>query len=647
MQYRADIGGLRALAVIPVVLYHLDERLVPGGYVGVDIFFVISGYLITALLARDLDERRFSLLTFYDRRVRRIVPAYAAVALAVSVAALVLLPPAMLVAFGKSLQAASTFFANRYFLSATGYFGAAPDEQWLLHTWSLSVEEQFYLAWPLLLALLFHPRLAPVRPYVIWALILASLVISTRNAVFRPAPAFYNSAGRFWELLLGAALALGYLPRLRAPWQGEAVALVGLGLIAFAYATFNHDTIFPGASALVPTLGALCLIWAGEERRITRVGRLLSLAPLVWIGLISYSLYLWHWPIIAIHRFLTFRGPDLMEGVGLFVAMLLVSTLSWRFVEAPFRRHGPACAASEWRSVGVGVAVLAGLAGLAWVMVATGGLPGRATAAYLEAERTVGTYWEGRAICLLGPGGTRPPEGQCRFGDPDPQAPVVALWGDSFGDHHGPALDRLGREEGFGFWQVTKAGCAPLAPDPALSPLARSEQQACNAFRAQSLEQLVGDPRVRLVVIAGNWANDPPADRARLATALDAFSAAGKPVLLVGSAGGFPTGGGRCVLRRRFAGADESVCDVTRGASDADAAPLEIWLQSLAEAGSGRALFRPRLVYCDATRCRPTAKGVPLFLDGGHLDVAGALHALEAWRAVLVPALKAAGPPVR
>lgn len=637
MRYRADIGGLRALAVIPVVLYHLDERLVPGGYVGVDIFFVISGYLITALLARDLEERRFSLLSFYDRRVRRIVPAYAAVALVVSLAALILLPPGMLVAYGKSLQAASTFFANRYFLSATGYFGAAPDEQFLLHTWSLSVEEQFYLAWPLLLALLFHPRLARIRPYVIWALIIASLVVSTRNAVLRPAPAFYNSAGRFWELLLGAVLALGYLPRLRARWQVEGVAIAGLGLIVFAYAMFDHATIFPGASALVPTVGALCLIWAGEAGRTTWVGRALSLKPLVWIGLISYSLYLWHWPIIAIHRFLTFRSPDLLEGVGLFVAMLAVSTLSWRFVEAPFRRHGPAGAASEWRSVGAGVAVLASLAGLAWIMVATGGLPGRATAAYLEAERTVGTYWQGRATCLLGPGGIMPPEGQCRFGDPDPQAPVVALWGDSFGDHYGPALDRLGLEEGFSFWQVTKAGCAPLAPDPELGPLARAEQQACNAFRAQSLARLVEDPQVRLVVIAGNWANDPPTARVRLATALDALSAAGKPVLLVDSAGRFPTGGGRCVLRRRFAGADEAVCDVTRAASDAAAAPWERWLQSLADAGERRSLFRPRLIYCVATLCRPTADGVPLFLDGGHLNVAGALHGVEAWRAALQP----------
>lgn len=637
MRYRADIGGLRALAVIPVVLYHLDERLVPGGYVGVDIFFVISGYLITALLARDLEERRFSLLSFYDRRVRRIVPAYAAVALVVSLAALVLLPPGMLMAYGKSLQAASTFFANRYFLSATGYFGAAPDEQFLLHTWSLSVEEQFYLAWPLLLALLFHPRLARIRPYVIWALIVASLVVSTRNAVLRPAPAFYNSAGRFWELLLGAVLALGYLPRLRARWLAEGVACAGLGLIVFAYSMFDHGTIFPGASALVPTVGALCLIWAGEAGRATWVGRALALKPLVWIGLISYSLYLWHWPIIAIHRFLTFRSPDLLEGVGLFVAMLAVSTLSWRFVEAPFRRLGAASAASEWRSVGAGGAVLASLAGLAWIMVATGGLPGRASAAYLEAERTVGTYWQGRATCLLGPGGTMPPEGQCRFGDPDPQAPVVVLWGDSFGDHFGPALDYLGREEGFGFWQVTKAGCAPLAPDPDLGPLARAEQQACNAFRAQSLARLVQDQRVRLVVIAGNWANDPPAARARLATALDALSAAGKPVLLVGSAGNFPTGGGRCVLRRRFAEGDEAVCDVTRAASDAEAAHWEHWLQSLADARERRSLFRPRLIYCDATHCRPTADGVPLFLDGGHLNVAGALRALEAWRSALQP----------
>ncbi|OYX13551.1 MAG: hypothetical protein B7Z15_06885 [Rhizobiales bacterium 32-66-8] len=329
MRYRPDISGLRACAVVPVVLYHLNASLVPGGYVGVDVFFVISGYLITALILADLGARRFSLVTFYDRRIRRIVPAYALMALATALAALVILPPAQLVAFGESLKAASIFFANRYFLSATGYFDAGA-EQLLLHTWSLSIEEQFYLAWPLLLVVVSHPRLVRFRGLLVWALLLLSLFAATRNAIRLPERAFYNAGGRFWELLMGAVLALNLLPHLRRQAVAEGIAALGLAMILAALALFNHDTLFPGATALLPTGGALLVLWAGEGGRTTYVGRLLAWTPLVGIGLISYSLYLWHWPVLAVYRYVTQATPGLTAGMVLLALMLALSVLSWR-----------------------------------------------------------------------------------------------------------------------------------------------------------------------------------------------------------------------------------------------------------------------------------------------------------------------------
>ena len=643
MKYRSDISGLRALAVVPVVIFHFNEHWLPGGFVGVDIFFVISGYLITSILASDLRAGRFSLLRFYDRRVRRIVPAFAAVALVTTLISLFILPPVLLDSFGASLRASSIFFANRYFLSVTHYFGAAPDELFLLHTWSLSVEEQFYLGWPLLLAGLFHPKLRRFLPYILVVLILVSLYVATRNAVLRPVAGFYNSNGRFWELLLGAFLALGYLPRLKSARVAEAVAGLGLALIAVALVLFDpRHIVFPGVSALVPTLGALFILWAGEEGRSTLVERLLSFAPFAGIGLISYSLYLWHWPVIAIHRYLTFRAPGPLECVLLFAVMVAVSAFSWRFIEAPFRTSGPSTARSEWRSVGVGAAVLGALVALGTLFTATDGLPGRASAAFLKTEAIVNTFWKGREACLIGRTSDR--ERECRFGDPSPGAPYFILWGDSQGDQHGPALDAVASKMGMGFLQLTRAGCAPQAPDPADSGWQSNAIQQCNASRAEAIRRIVEDPNVKFAVIAGRWTNETSLDRAmtRLREAVTAITAAGKPVLLVGPPGTFPNGGGRCLVRRAFMGADETLCEKSRADSDAEGRPTEQALEALAGEYSNVSVFLPRALFCDAQTCHARAGDVPLYYDGGHLNVEGSLFLTKAWEDALAAVRRAA-----
>ncbi|MFG1477568.1 acyltransferase family protein [Xanthobacter sp. V4C-4] len=626
MRYRADISGLRALAVSPVVLFHADPALAPGGYVGVDVFFVISGYLITSIIAADLAKGGFSLARFYDRRVRRILPAYVFMAVVTTLAALVLLTPAMLMGYGDQLRAASTFLANRYFLSVTSYFGPAAEDLPLLHTWSLAIEEQFYLFWPLLLAGLFHRRLRRALPYVVVAIIAVSLVLATRNAVLRPAPAFFNFGGRIWELALGAVLALGLLPRLRRQQVAEALAAAGVVMILGAIVLFNKSTLFPGATALVPTLGALFILWAGEDGRQTRAGRLLSVAPLVWVGLISYSLYLWHWPLLVGLRLVAGPHPPVAQLAVTVAAAVVLAAVSWRYVEAPFRHVSFTGLRGELRSIGLGVAALAVLVAVGFGLSRAQGLPGRASAAALAAERAAADQWKGTDLCLLGPNRAEPPAA-CRFGAETPGAPLIALWGDSLANHHAPALDDLARRAGFGLVQITKAGCSARLPDMEGGAGRTTEAGVCEAFRAAAMKAILADPAVRIVVVAGNWDAGGRLGEAldSLAVAVAEITASGRGVIVMAPPVAFASGGGRCVARRRFMGLDEAGCDTPAADAALRGSAIEPALLALQAASPLVRVVIPRARFCDDTTCRPLIDGAVAMTDGGHLNVSGSL----------------------
>ncbi len=342
LKYRPDIDGLRAIAVLSVVLFHLTPA-VSGGFVGVDVFFTISGYLIGAILLRQTGDGSFRYAEFYERRIRRIFPALFAMLLVSSVVGWRYLLPTELIAYAKTLVAAVFSASNFYFWRYTNYFDNSAASNPLLHTWSLAVEEQFYLLLPPLLVLL--RRFAPRRlALVLWLLTAASFAYSAYGAFHDPAATFYLLPARIWELLLGTLLALprGF-PALEhvasRPAVRNAAGALGLVLILGCVWGYDTDIPFPGLAALPPCLGAALLIWAGERGRYF-IGRLLSFKPLVWIGVISYSLYLWHRPLIVYYSF----GLTWMDGLSrqesevlLFVISLLLATLSWRFVERPFR----------------------------------------------------------------------------------------------------------------------------------------------------------------------------------------------------------------------------------------------------------------------------------------------------------------------
>lgn len=348
IQYRPDIDGLRCVAVLSVLAFHLSPTRLPGGFVGVDVFFVISGYLISAIVFSEIASSRFSVLGFYERRVRRIFPALFATLIAVSALLSFFLLPKEFVTYSKSVIAATTSSSNFFFWLHSGYFDS-PTSNPLLHTWSLAVEEQFYILFPIFLVII--RRFFPLRlkPAVV-VLFFLSLAASEITLLRSPTAAFYMPHTRAWELLLGTIISLGYFPRLRGVLLRNAVTILGMAMIAYSTLRFSSQTPFPGLPALVPCIGSALIIGAGESGS-SLVGKVLSWRPVVFIGLISYSLYLWHWPIIVLNDLgLSVNLSGLVPGKwGLLllsqtarkILEILVSvalaTLSWRFVERPFR----------------------------------------------------------------------------------------------------------------------------------------------------------------------------------------------------------------------------------------------------------------------------------------------------------------------
>ena len=338
MRYRSDIDGLRAVAVLSVVLYHLGfaPRLVRGGFVGVDVFFVISGYLITGILQRDADQGRLSVVEFYNRRVRRIFPALFVVYLFCIVASALVLFPSEAKDVGRDVLWSLTFLSNVFYCRATGYFDQTAKTAPLLHTWSLSVEEQFYVVLPLLLLALV--RVTPrVRIGILAALSLASFSAAAWMVRHEPPRAFYLMHYRAWELLLGSLLALGVLPSVRQRALAEALGAGGLGLILLGIYRIRGTTPFPGFWALLPCLGALSILHSGSEVR-TVTARLLGSPPLRFVGTVSYSLYLWHWPLIALRQARLETTND-VQRVQILALAFIASVISYRYVELPFRRQ--------------------------------------------------------------------------------------------------------------------------------------------------------------------------------------------------------------------------------------------------------------------------------------------------------------------
>lgn len=334
MQYRPEVDGLRAVAVLPVILFHAGFSAFSGGFVGVDVFFVISGYLITTILIEDIENKRFSIVNFYERRARRILPVLFFVILACIPFAWAWMMPSQLQDFSKSLIGVSLFASNIFFWRESGYFAAAAEEKPLLHTWSLAVEEQYYLLFPIFL--LFAWRFGKDR--VFWTIVVfsgLSLALSEwgwRNA---PSASFYLLPTRAWELLAGSIAA--FIVKKHGVKSNNLVALTGFFAILVSIFVYDKNTPFPSLYALAPVVGVVLIILFSDKK--TFVAKLLSTKVFVGIGLVSYSAYLWHQPLFAFARIKSLGEPSMFLMGALSVLSLILAVLSWKYVEQPFRNR--------------------------------------------------------------------------------------------------------------------------------------------------------------------------------------------------------------------------------------------------------------------------------------------------------------------
>ena len=479
-RYRPDIDGLRAIAVMLVVNFHAFPEATPGGFIGVDIFFVISGFLITGIVTRELDSARFSLLRFYDRRIRRIFPALLVVLLAVLVLGFLWLLPRPYARLSADVFASAAFAANIALLLQSGYFDVESARKPLLHLWSLGIEEQFYLVWPPILMLATRLRIRPLG--VAAAIGLASFVVNVALVGENPVATFYLPFTRAWELLAGGALACAWdrIPQHRSAsnWR----AGLGLALVVIAAALLDPHRAFPGWWAVLPVAGGALLLSAPSA---WGVRHLLASPPLVRIGLISYPLYLWHWPLLVFAAIIKFAPLTLLESQLVVLASALLAWATYRFVEIPVRYGRPS---------------RLGLAGLCATMVLIAIAGGTIInhdgfASRLPPEirdlaevRPQSAKWRVHT-CLLDLGQETVFADDCVDRE---RRPLVLVWGDSTAAALMPGLRKAQETRDFGIAQLTSSSCIPaLNADVAVTPNCRAINDKVLALARQIQPDIV------------------------------------------------------------------------------------------------------------------------------------------------------------
>jgi peptidoglycan/LPS O-acetylase OafA/YrhL len=613
--YRPDIDGLRAIAVMAVLAYHAFPRLVPGGFTGVDIFFVISGYLITGIIQRDITEKRFSFCNFYARRTLRIFPALIVVVLVTFLLGWFAFSVTEMEALGANIKGA-TIFAENFVLheQIVGYFDPGAERLPLLHLWSLGIEEQYYIVWPVTLWLIsrWQGRTADI----VGSLALGSFLVCVLTPSLDSAWAFYSPTTRGWELLAGALLALrpNQPSKVVGPAFDVALAFIGLAGLAVGFWALNGRMPWPGFLTLIPVLSAIVLI-ATSGTLIHR--RILSARPVVFVGLISYPLYLWHFPLIVFARLSAGETVSPLQMCGLLALSFLLACLTYQFVERPLRFGKSAITVR----VAPLVAAMVGIWLVGFVAADTRGLPVRyqpIISDFMLSGSETSQYWRrGKCLLLLQPASAFAAECAGKGGHP-----LLLIWGDSYGGALYPGLLHFAAERGYDIAQYTASACPPLIG------YSLAERPFCRSINDDVMER-IGKLRPDVVILDATWGHAEPTLREDLPLTISRLNAAHVArIVLIGPPPSWQGAGlshnvldyyrqtGAVLPPRTFYRSND---EWTRG-RDAmlGALSLELGIQYISV----------RNVFCNEdgclTRIGPNERELTAF-DPGHLTVAGSI----------------------
>jgi peptidoglycan/LPS O-acetylase OafA/YrhL len=623
LTYRPDIDGLRAIAVIAVIAFHASARTLPGGFAGVDIFFVISGCLITALVCNGLENNDFRFADFYLRRIKRILPAYIAVSLFTLAGSSYLLIPNDYIFYTTSLAASWGFASNLFFsMLSWGYFGKRPEEFPLLHTWSLSVEEQFYFIFPLLLFIVFrYFRSRLVSIFIMLALLFLGLSEWNIGEV----KSYFLLTSRAHELLIGA-LAFFLLRKFppRSPLVSNFFSICGVSMILGAFFLLSRGTDFPGINSLYPCVGTALLLYSGSMKNIA--SRILESRPLTFIGLVSYPLYLWHWPVFS---FMRYRRIEITfwSGTAAIALSFALACATWKMIERPIRSSRWMSFKQAFLALYLVPCVLFMSAGL--YSYRTEGAPDRFPS---EIRQLISSYSFERDLARSC--STRASEyrkltvnyllDHCAFGELTKKNPDILLTGDSHANHFKPFVEQLSKDAGMKAVFHVQGGCFPTDLVDSLSAAdARREPDACQKRNADLL-QIAG--YFKFIVLAGFWSSEPDANfEKKLEYLVKGIIDAGATPVVFKDNPSYETDLSQCILfkKRGWVTEDEN-CNIPYGYVMRTQASTATAIDNVGLRFPQMRIIDPKRVMCNLQECATYIGNTALYKDGNHLNAKAA-----------------------